>query len=137
MFRRDFGYAHVRFALKEVDVAVEASTGFERKALIAKAKVAHACDDGDDAFSSITPEPLKLPPNTKLVRLHLSPDHQIDPEEVVAIATPADRETAYRYDVRAIPVDDRTVDVALRRIDPDINETLTLARVDVVLFRVA
>lgn len=134
--RPDFAFAHARFAMKQDEVIIEVSTGFERTAL-STTKHPVQCVDEDDGFASARPEPLELPRNTRLVRLRLSPDHQIDPKEVMVLARPADRETAYRYDTKGFSVDDRTIDIAVRRIDPDINDTVTIARVDVLLFRIA
>jgi hypothetical protein len=133
--RPDFGYAHARFAMKDDEIIVERATGFERVAFSATKPPEYHCDPDSAPLSR--PEPLALPRNTRLVRLRLSADHQIDPSEVVAVAVPADRDTAYRYEVTAIPVDDRTVDVAVRTVDPDINAPVTVARVHVLLFRVA
>lgn len=131
----DFGYAHARFAMKNDDIVVERATGFERVAYAATKPPETPCHP--DAAPTPRPEPVALPRNTRLVRLRLSADHQIDPNEVVAVAVPADRDTAYRYEVTAIPVDDRTIDVAVRTIEPDIHAPMTIARVNVLLFRVA
>jgi hypothetical protein len=134
ILRRDFAYAHARFAMKQDEVVVETATGFERTAY-AVLKAPEPCHD---PMLAARPQPMpETPRNTRLVRLQLSLDHQIDPKEVVAVAVPADRDTSYRFDTKAIPVDDRTIDVAVRRVDPDINESIALARVHVLLFRVA
>jgi hypothetical protein len=130
---RDFGFAHMRFAMKGDDVVVEAASGFEMKAYSASKLELPACGPGSD---DIKPEPITLPANTKLVRLRLSADHKIDPSEVVAMAVPADLTTAYRYDPHAISVDDKTIYVTVRCTDPDLNAPTTLARVNVLLFRI-
>lgn len=135
---RDFAYAHARFAMRDDEIVVERGTGFERVAYSATRPPEVICHpDEPPPLSSMRPEPAALPRNTRLVRMRLTADHQIDPNEVVAIAVPADRDTAYRYEVTAIPVNDRTIDVAVRAVDPDTNSPGTIARVHVLLFRVA
>lgn len=135
---RDFAYAHARVAMRDDEIVVERGTGFERVAYSATRPPEVVCHPDDPPpLSSVRPEPAALPRNTRLVRLRLTADHQIDPNEVVAIAVPADRDTAYRYEVTAIPVNDRTIDVAIRAVDPDTNAPGTVARVHVLLFRVA
>lgn len=134
---RDFAYAHARFAMKDDEIVVERGTGFERVAYSATRPPEVICHPDEPPPSSFRPEPAALPRNTRLVRMRLTADHQIDPNEVVAIAVPADRDTAYRYEVTAIPVNDRTIDVAVRAVDPDTNSPGTIARVHVLLFRVA
>lgn len=135
---RDFAYAHARVAMKGDDIAVERGTGFERIAFLATKLPEPVCKDPIQAPIARPPVPAQLPRNTQLVRLRLSADHQIDADEMVAIAVPADRETAYRYEVTAIPVgDDRTIDVAVRAVEPDTNAPLTVARFHVLLLRVA
>lgn len=134
---RDFGYAHLRLAMKGDDIVVERASGFERVAYPATRAPDIACHPDGAAVVTARPEPLELPRNTRLVRLRLSADHQIDPNDAVIVATPADRETAYRYEMTAFGVDDRTIDVAVRAVDPDTNAPLTIARVNVLVFRVA
>lgn len=135
---RDFAYAHARVAMKGDDIVVERGTGFDRVAFLATKMPDPVCKDPGQAPVARPPVPAQLPRNTQLVRLRLSGDHQIDADEMVAIAVPADRETAYRYEVTAIPVgDDRTIDVAVRAVEPDTNAPLTIARFHVLLLRVA
>ncbi|MCC6873699.1 MAG: hypothetical protein IT378_05250 [Sandaracinaceae bacterium] len=128
---RDFGFAHLRFAMKGDEIVVESASGFEMRASSASRIDPAHC--GDDSPSS---EPITLAPNTKLVRLRLSADHQIDPSEVVAMAVPADLSSAFGYDMHAISADDRTIYVTVRNTSPNVNAPLTLARVNVLLFRV-
>jgi hypothetical protein len=133
---RDFAYAHARFTIKGDDVLVERSTGVERSAYTTtRPPEPSVC--ADEPLTIAPRSTHELPRNTKLVRLRLSADHQIDPSEVVAEALPADRDTAYLYELRAIPVNDRTVDVMIRRVDPDMSEPEMVARVHLLLFRVA
>lgn len=135
---RDFAYAHARLAMRDDEIVVERGIGFERVAYPATRPPEVVCHpDEIPPLSSARPEPAALPRNTRLVRLRLTADHQIDPNEVVAIAVPADRDTAYRYEVKAIAVNDRTIDVAVRTVDPDIHSPGTIARVHVLLLRVA
>ncbi len=147
----DFGFAHAKLTMKDDDVAlVDSSVGFERgKEYVLNPKGGQPyqypyqfpteadCHDQKPIVQRSKAELDLIPPNTRVVRLQLSADHQIDPKEVVVAALPADRHTAYLFDVQAFALNDNTIDVAVRRINPDMSDPMFMANVHVVLFRVA
>ncbi|MCC6878013.1 MAG: hypothetical protein IT378_27120, partial [Sandaracinaceae bacterium] len=132
--RPDFAWAHARVRASRDEIALERASGFEPTARYATRAPEGGCHDDDE----LKPEETQpLPKNSKLVRLRLPANHQIDPKEVMAVATPADRETAYRYALSAFSVDDRTIDVLVQLRDPDVDQAAPPVRFNLLLVRVA
>ncbi len=132
--RPDFAWAHARVRASRDEIAIERASGFEPTARYATRAPEGGCHDDDE----LKPEETQpLPKNSKLVRLRLPANHQIDPKEVMALAAPADRETAYRYELSAFSIDDRTVDVLVRLRDPDVDRAPPPVRFNLLLVRVA
>lgn len=141
ILRRDFAHSFARISIKGEEIVVEASHGFERKAHFADRAPKPTCDDeygSAPMLISATAEPA-LPRNTRVVRLRLAGDHQVDPNSSVVVATPVGRESAFRFHTQAFGVDDRTIDLAIRVIDADLNQpsAAALARFHVLVLRVA